>query len=420
MNYEGMPQRDIFCIDMKSFYASCIAMQEGLDPIQDTIAVVGSLTQPGAVVLAASPMMKKRFNIKTGNRRFEIPKHPDIKLFEPRMNFFLQISVEITKLIMQFVPHEAIHVYSVDESFVDLTGTEKLWGPATETAKAIQQAILNQFGIPSSVGMGPNMLMSKLALDLEAKRTGFAKWTFEDIPKKLWPIRPLSEMWGIGRQTEASLNAMGIYSVGDLARADLKELEKRFGIMGNQLYYHAWGIDLSMFGEPQADVTKTKSFGKGQMLMRDYPTRKEISIVLLEMCEDVMMRMRQGGFVGRTISLGVSYSRRVQEKGFYRSKTLKEPTCETMTMYQACVELLDEYFAGEPARQLAVRISNLEKVQGIQLDLFDEKKAQRQVLAHTIDEIRAKFGHSSILRAASYTPSGTAIERNSKIGGHLA
>ncbi|WP_342471657.1 UV damage repair protein UvrX [Metasolibacillus sp. FSL H7-0170] len=420
MNYDQMPNRDIFCIDMKSFYSSCIAMQEGLDPINDAIAVVGSLTQPGAVVLAASPAMKQRFKIKTGNRRYEIPKHPDIRLYEPRMNYFLQMSVEITKLIMQFVPREAIHVYSIDESFVDLTGTMRLWGPPEDTAKTIQQSIYNQFGIPSSVGMGPNMLMSKLALDLEAKRTGFAKWTFKDIPKKLWPVRPLSEMWGIGRQTEASLNSMGIYSIGDLARADLKELEKRFGVMGNQLYYHAWGVDLSTFGEPHADITKTKSFGKGQMLMRDYPTRKEISVVLLEMCEDVMMRMRQAGFVGRTISLGVSYSRRVQEKGFYRSKTLKEPTCETMDMYNTCVELLDEYFAGEPARQLAVRISNLEKTQSIQLDLFDERKAQRQVLAHTIDEIRERFGPSSILRAVSYTKSGTAIERNNKVGGHLA
>ncbi|MCT6925604.1 UV damage repair protein UvrX [Metasolibacillus sp.] len=420
MNYDQMPNRDIFCIDMKSFYASCIAMAEGLDVMREPIAVVGSLTQPGAVVLAASPMMKSRFNIKTGNRRFEIPKHPDIRLFEPRMQFFLETSVAITRLLLQYVPREAVHVYSVDESFVDLSGTERLWGPPEETAKAIQRAIFDQFRIPSAVGMGPNMLMAKLALDLDAKRAGFAKWAFEDIPRKLWPIRPLSEMWGIGRQTEASLNNMGIYSVGDLARADLKELEKRFGIMGNQLYHHAWGVDLSTFGEPNIDVAKTKSFGQGQMLMRDYPTRKEISIVLLEMCEDVMMRMRQAGFVGRTISLGVSYSRRAQEKGFYRSTTLKEPTCETMTMYQTCVDLLDEHFAGEPARQLAVRISNLEKVQGIQLDLFDERKAQRQVLAHTIDEIRARFGPSSILRAASYTPSGTAIERNSKIGGHLA
>lgn len=170
-----LPNRSILCIDMKCFYASCIALLEGLDVMNVPIAVIANFQQPGSVVLAASPPMKERFHIKTGNRRFEIPTHPDIKLFEPKMSFFLDMSVAITKLIAQFVPREAIHVYSVDESFIDLTGTEQLWGSPIETAKAIQQAIYNQFRIPSAVGMGPNMLMAKLALDLEAKKTGFAK-----------------------------------------------------------------------------------------------------------------------------------------------------------------------------------------------------------------------------------------------------
>lgn len=102
-------------------------------------------------------------------------------------------------------------------------------------AKRIQREIYEVFGIPNTVGMGPNMLMAKLALDLEAKKTGFAKWNYEDIPQKLWPVRPLSEMWGIGKQMEANLNAMGIQTVGGVVNADLKELEKRFGIMGHQL-----------------------------------------------------------------------------------------------------------------------------------------------------------------------------------------
>ena len=129
-----------------------------------------------------------------------------------------------------------------------LTGTEKLWGDPVQTVKIIQQEIFETLNLPSTAGMGPNMLMAKLALDLEAKKTGFSKWTFEDVPTKLWPVSPLSEMWGIGRQTEKSLNNMGIFSVGDLAHADLQSLEKKFGVMGNQLYHHAWGIDLSEGG----------------------------------------------------------------------------------------------------------------------------------------------------------------------------
>lgn len=404
---------------MKSFYASCIAMLEGLDVMTTPIAVVANFTQPGSVVLAASSVMKERFKIKTGNRRFEIPKHPDIRLFEPKMSYFIEMSMAITRLISKYVPVEAIHVYSVDESFVDLTGTEKLWGSPEDTAKEIQKAIYDQFRIPSAVGMGPNMLLAKLALDIEAKRSGFAKWTYEDVPKKLWPVRPLSEMWGIGRQMEAELNAMGIVTVGGLAHADLKELEKKFGVMGNQLYYHAWGIDLSTFGEPLVN-NAALSFGKGQMLMRDYHTKSEISVVLLEMCEDVMRRTREAGYVGRTVTLGLSYSGRAMTKSFHRAKTIKVPTNETLVMHKVCIELLDQYFAGEPARQLSVRLTNLEPERSIQLDLFDARKDKRQILGHTMDAIRSKFGATSILRAASYTDAGTAIKRNKLVGGHLA
>jgi len=419
MNYEGMPNRPIMCIDMKCFYASIVAMLHGLDVLKTPVAVVANFDQPGSVVLAASPLMKEKFSIKTGSRRYEIPKHPDIRLFEPKMSFFIQMSMTITKLISNYVPVNAIHVYSVDESFVDLTGTEKLWGSPEETAKEIQRAILDQFNIPSAVGMGPNMLIAKLALDLEAKKTGFAKWTYEDIPKKLWPVRPLSEMWGIGKRMEANLNAMGIQTVGGLANADLKELEKRFGVMGNQLYHHAWGIDLSKLGEPLI-TNGALSFGKGQMLMRDYHTRKEISVVLLEMCEDVMKRTRDAGYVGRTISMGLSYSRNAMTKGFHRSKTIAIPTSETLVMYKTCLELLDKHFAGEPARQLSVRISNLEREHSIQLDLFDDRKPQRQIIGPTMDAIRNRFGATSILRAVSFTKAGTAINRDRLVGGHLA
>ncbi|WP_249659639.1 DNA polymerase thumb domain-containing protein [Lysinibacillus fusiformis] len=419
MNYEEMPNRPIMCIDMKCFYASCIAMLHGIDILETPVAVVANFDQPGSVVLAASPLMKEKYKIKTGSRRYEIPKHPDIQLFEPKMSFFIQMSMTITKLIANYVPVDAIHVYSVDESFVDLTGTEKLWGSPEQAAREIQAAILDQYNVPSAVGLGPNMLMAKLALDLEAKKTGFAEWTYDDIPKKLWPVRPLSEMWGIGKQMEANLNKLGIQTVGGLANANLNDLEEQFGVMGNQLYHHAWGIDLSKLGEPLI-TNGALSFGKGQMLMRDYHTRKDLSVVLLEMCEDVMKRARDAGFVGRTISLGLSYSRNAMTKGFHRSRTIDTPTNETLVMYKTCIELLDEHFAGEPARQLSVRISNLEREHSIQLDLFDERKPQRQLIGPTMDAIRNRFGATALLRAVSFTGAGTAIKRDRLVGGHLA
>ena len=414
--YKQAPDRPIMCIDMRCFYASCMAMRENLDPFQVPIAVVGNFQQKGSVVLAASPPMKKRFGIKTGSRLYEIPKHPDIRLFEPKMEFFVQMSMEITNLINQFVPKEAIHVYSIDESFVDLSGTEKLWGPPEETAKFIQESIYRQFQIQSTVGMGPNMLVAKLALDLEGKKKGFAKWTYEDIPTKLWPISPLSEMWGIGKRTERTLNNMGIFSVGDLARSDLKTLENRFGIMGNQLYYHAWGIDLSPLGAPLAQGQI--SFGKGQMLMRDYRSRKEILTVILEMCEDVARRAREAYQVGRTISLGVSYSKDAFGGGFHRAQTIDEPTNDTMTIYRVCQQLLDEYYAERPVRQISISISKLESERSMQLTLFDNQKWRKRKLGATMDYLRSKYGTTALLRAISYTEAGTAAARAGLLGGH--
>ena len=135
------------------------------------------------------------------------------------------------------------------------------------------------------------MLMAKLALDLEAKKTGFAEWTYEDVQKKLWPVTPLSEMWGIGSRLEKTLNNMGIFTVGQLAQTSLATLEAKFGVMGNQLYHHAWGIDLSELGAPL--VNGQISYGKGQVLYRDYCTKKEVMAVILEMCEDVARRARE-------------------------------------------------------------------------------------------------------------------------------
>jgi DNA polymerase V len=417
--YENLPDRKIVCLDMRSFYASCAAADAGLDVMETPIAVVGNLQQKGSIVLAASPKLKQEFGVKPAKHRlFEIPDDPSIHLIEPKMGLFVKVSMEIVRLLNQFVPKEAIHVYSVDESFIDLGGTEKLWGPVEDTVHRIMDELLLQFQLPSAMGMGPNMLMSKLALDLEGKKTGFARWTYEDVPEKLWPVSPLSEMWGIGSRLERTLNGMGIFSVGDLARADLRMLEKKFGVMGNQLYHHAWGIDLSELGAPLMDGQV--SFGKGQVLFRDYNTAEEVLVVILEMCEDVARRAREAGKVGRTIQLSVSYSDKVFGGGFSRSRSIEEGTNETMKIYRVCKELLEEFYDGRPVRRLAISLSNLEDEHVMQFSLFEERKWQNRKLGETIDQLRSRYGTTAVLRAVSYTDAGTAIQRAHLIGGHKA
>lgn len=416
IDYDKFPNRNIACIDMMSFYASCMASLHNLDVQKVPIAVVGNLERKGSVVLAASPSMKKRFRVKTGTRMYEIPHHPDIKLFNPKMGYFLEMSMAITRILHKYVPAEAIHVYSVDESFIDLTGTEMLWGDPVQTVKDIQQEIVETLNLPSTAGMGPNMLMAKLALDLEAKKTGFSKWNFEDVSTKLWPVSPLREMWGIGRQTEKSLNNMGIFSIGDLAHANLQSLEKKFGVLGNQLYHHAWGIDLSEMGAPILEGQV--SYGNSQILLRDYNSREEVNAVLLEMCEDVARRARENYQAGRTISLGIGYSKNAFGGGFQRSRTIDEATNDTMKIYKVCMVLLNENYDKRAVRQISVSITKLEDEHSMQLSLFDTKKWQVRKLGTTMDEIRTRYGSTAILRAVSLTDAGTAIKRSKLVGGH--
>ena len=399
-----------------SFYASCMAVLHDLDVKTVPIAVVGSLDQKGSVVLAASPAMKKRFGVKTGTRLFEIPNSPEIKLFEPKMGYFLSMSMAVTEILYKYVPAEAVHFYSVDESFIDLTGTEKLWGPPEETIIKIQQEILDTLQLHSTAGMGPNMLMAKLALDLEAKKTGFAKWTFDDVQTKLWPVTPLSEMWGIGPNMQRNLNNMGIFKVGDLANYDLKTLESVFGVMGNQLVYHANGIDLSNLGAPIME--KQISYGKSQILMRDYNNKDEVLTVILEMCEDVAKRARDKYQAARTISLGLGYSKNAFGGGFSRSRTIHEATNDTMKIYEVCKQLFNENFAQKPVRQLSVSITKLEDEHSMQLSLFEKEKWKNRKLASAVDSIRNRYGSAALLRAVSYTDVGTAVKRSKLLGGH--
>ena len=367
---------------------------------------MGDKEREGSIVLAASLRMKKEFGIKTGMRKFDIPDDPRIHVVEPKMAIYIRISMEIIHVFNRYVPKEAIHVYSVDESFLKVDGAAKLWGDAILIAKKIQDDLEREFQLPCAVGIGPNMLMAKLCLDLDAKKRGISVWTYEDIPTKLWPISPLRNMWGIGRRMEKNLNGMGIFRVGQLAQYDLKKLEKKFGIMGNQLYYHAWGIDLSEMGAPIMDGQI--SFGKGQVLMRDYREVEEIKYVILEMCEEVARRARTHHKAGRTISFGVSYSQEERGGGFYRSKTIEHPTNVTMDLYRVCLEIFHEHYEGKTVRKISMSLSNIVDDADFQLDLFDLNGWKKHELGYTVDKIRNRFGADALLRAVSYTSAGTA------------
>ncbi len=416
LDYKQFPQHNILCIDMRSFYASIEAVDRDLNPLETFLAVVGNKKQTGSVVLAASPMMKKKYKIKTGNRLFEIPAAPEIRIVNARMRFYLEKSLQITEFFGHFVPQNAIHVYSIDEAWLNLDGTEKLFGDRLEVAGMIKTGLLEKFGLPSSVGIGPNMFLAKVAMDNEGKENGIAEWGYSDVEEKLWPI-PVRDCWGIGSRLARHLDRMGVKTVGQLARIPLTVLEKKFGIMGNQLYYHAWGVDLSQLGGHYRD--KPGSLGKGITLLRDYADREEIKTVILELIDQVAARAREEGLAGRTISLGIGYSRSEKKKGFYRSRTIEHPTNISGKIYQTCLNLFDENYSGQVVRKVNVVISNLTSTGGLQLNLFSDLHQEKK-LAEAVDLIRNRFGQTAILRGSSLTSGGVVISRKNLIGGHQA
>ncbi|WP_163969925.1 Y-family DNA polymerase [Oceanobacillus halotolerans] len=418
IDYSMFKNRHILCVDMKSFYASCAALVEGLDPLTAHLAVVADTNRQGSVVLAATPALKRDFGIRTGSRLFEIPNDPKITVVSAQMNLYLHVSTEITRLFHKYVPKESIHTYSVDESFLEVDGTTKLWGTAEEVAKLILDELKDTFGLTAAIGIGPNMLIAKLCLDLEAKKSGIARWTYEDIPTKLWPVTPLSNMWGIGSRLEKRLNHMGITTVGQLANYSLERLEKTFGVMGNQLYYHAHGVDLSELGAPILEGQI--SYGKSQILLRDYPDPEEVSYVILEMCEEVGKRARANRKAGRTVSLGIGYSKDEEGGGFHRSITVETPTNITMEIYDACMHLFAKFYQQKTVRKISISLENICDDQHVQLNLFEKNRIREQKLGYVMDAVRDKYGKDALLRAVSYTPAGTALQRSKLVGGHYA
>jgi DNA polymerase V len=417
MDYSSYPRNDVLCIDMRSFYASVEAIKLGLNPMTTLLAVVGDPNRSGSIVLAASPALKKKHGISNVSRYFELPKDPNIHIVPAHMADYLHVSIEITKLINQYVPKEAIHQYSVDEVWVTVNGLKKLFGDRWEVAKKIKQDIFNHFGITSSIGIGDNKFLAKVVMDLHGKKHGIAECKYEEVEEKLWPF-PVEEIWGIGSRMKHNLNRMGIVTLGQLANYSLDHLKNRFGIMGEQLYFHAWGIDLSpVYG----NFTKTeqKGFGHGIALLRDY-TKEEIATCILDLAEEVCRRARTADKVGMTIHLGIFYSKDTGGGGFSRSKSIEIPTNVTMDVYHVCMQLFHQFYDGfSNIRHVYVTLNNLSDKAETQLDLFEDRTKKTDI-GYVMDAIRDKYGSTSILRASSYTAAGVTLERSKKIGGHFA
>ncbi|HJV46111.1 MAG TPA: UV damage repair protein UvrX [Bacillota bacterium] len=418
LDYSKMPNRSILILDAKSFYASAHCSLLGLDPYTTHLAVVGSLEREGSIVLAASIALKRDFGVSNVSRYFELPKDPRIKVVKAQMGKYLEMSIEMTKILNRFAPFDSIFQYSVDECWIDVTSSERLFGDKWTIARKIKEIVWDELRLPLAIGIGPNMLVSKLCLDIEAKKTaeGIAEWKYEDLPISLFPV-DIRKMWGIGQRMTKNLNRLGIRNVGHLAHFDVNILEKKWGIMGRQLWQHCWGIDTSTVRPNYSQ--EHKSYGNGITLLRDYHHASEIKVVMRELVDEVTARARKDGMAGRTISVGIGYSRDI-DGGFSRSMSIDTPTNFEDEMYQACEKIFDQYYQPDtPTRNVYVALSNLSSDQEVQLDLFNyQTREKKRNLAKAIDHIRERYGSTSLLKASSLTSAGIALDRGAKIGGH--
>ncbi|MEK4575905.1 MULTISPECIES: Y-family DNA polymerase [Bacillus] len=417
-DYSILPNRIVLCVDLRSFYASVSCIKMGLDPLHTKLAVVGDVNRNGSIVLAATPPLKA-LGVKKMARLYEIPRRKDILVVNPIMGTYIKCSNYITKLALQYVPIEDFHQYSIDEFFMDITDSIHLFAPDPyEFAMKFKREIYDHTRVECTIGIAPNPLMSKVTLDIDAKKNkdGIAFWKYEDVPAKLWSIRPLNKFWGISYKTEEKLNRKGIHSIGDLANYPLKYLKQSFGKIGEELHLHSHGIDFSRISEKY--VPATTSIGKSQILMRDY-TIEEFPIILLEHIEEVCYRLRRQNKLAQTVHFSVGYSKSYTG-GIRKTHTLNRPTNLTMDIYHICTYFLHQQYTGEPIRSINISLTNLLQEGEEQISLFDNvpKREQEVKLTKVMDEIRTRFGKNSILRGISYTHSATARHRNTLIGGH--
>ena len=428
-DYRYEPHRLIFMIDNKSFFASCEALQLGLNPMKAVLAVVSH--QPhtnygSGLIMAASPLAKKKYGLTNVMRVRDLPtkkEAPDLILVEPHMNLYIKRSMQVLEIFQKYAADEDIHVYSIDESMIDMTKSWRLFGNDPYlVARKIQVEIKNKIGLYTTCGIGENPLLAKLAMDISAKHrcSMIDYWHYIDVPDTIWQIKDLEDVWGIGKRIAARLRRLHINNMYELAHTDPAILKNEFGVIGEQLFAISWGVDRSIISEKYFPIMK--NYGNSQILNRDYTNQREIEIVLREIGEQVGARIRAHRLQAGCISLFVGFSKYEQDgsrKGFNVQQKIC-PTNDNDLLVDEILALFRKNWHGETVRALGVNCSRLEPDTCQQLTFFvpASEQIKKRTINITIDRIRKKYGFTSLVKASSLAKGATAIRRSSLVGGH--
>lgn len=415
-------ERMYLCIDLKSFYASVECADRGLDPITTKLVVADPERTQKTICLAISPAMKK-LGIKNRCRVFEIPDNLEYIMAPPRMQRYIEVSADIYAVYLKYIAKEDIHVYSIDEVFMDVTDYLGMYQmSAAELASIIMADVLRQTGITATCGIGTNMYLAKVALDISAKNIkGNTAFLNEDIYQKtLWNHRPITDFWRVGAGIAKRLERHGLYTMKDIAMAKEEVLYGLIGVDAELLIDHAWGKEPTTIAEIKAYKPKHNSLTSGQVLGCE-SSHEEGKLIVKEMVDLLCLELVDKGLVTDSISMQIGFENRLELPPARGTTTLPITTSSAKTMIPYVEKLYERIIPRNMGiRRVNISFNNVIDEAYQQYDLFidpaeleRERKMQRAMI-----DIKKKFGKNAILKGMNLEEGATTMERNRQIGGH--
>jgi len=382
--------KQILHIDMNSFYASC--EQAANKELKKAPLIVGGDPERRSGIVLAASYDAKKYGVKTTMPLYQAAKLcPTAKFVKASRGLYEKMSKEVMKIFDDYTPLK--EQVSIDEAFLDMTGTEKLFGNIYEVSKTIQNRILKELDLPCSVGISSNKLLAKMASDYK-KPMGITSIYPNEVEKKIWHL-PVSSLHGVGRKTSTKLVSMGILTIGDLAKSDIKLLIKQFGEKTAKIIKnHANGIASDEVNPLRS--AEVKSIGNENTYPNDLTLTEDIYKQLLIISDKVGYRLRKKMLKGKTITIKIKFN---DFTIINRSKTLQVLTDSTDIIFETAKELYLENKKNKPIRLIGITMSNLNSEDNIQLSLFEESNKTNKV-DKMVDEIRNKYGYSVVTRAS--------------------
>ena len=417
-----MAGRTYVCIDLKCFYASVECVERGLDPMTVNLVVADPERTEKTICLAVSPAMKA-LGVPGRCRVFQIPKNIDYMMAPPRMQLYIDYSAEIYGIYLKYISKEDIHVYSIDEVFMDVTDYLAMYQmTAVGLSEKIMQDIYETMGITATAGIGTNMYLAKIALDITAKHVeNHIGILDEDTYRKtLWGHKPLTDFWRIGPGIAGRLEQAGISTMEQVAKADEAVLYKLFGIDAELLIDHAWGREPVTMADIKAYKPKTNGISSGQVLGCDLD-HEGGKLIVKEMADMLSLELVDKGLVTDSITLYVGYSPRAGKKSAHGTITMSVTTSSAKQIIGYTIKLYERIVDKQtPVHRINLSFNNVVDEMYRQYDLFtDPAELERE---HKIQEamlsIKEKFGKNAILKGMNLSEGATAMERNQQIGGH--